>query len=569
MLRARYRQIIIFFLRMFLNLILWELIYSRIGLGTLTRRTRSARIRKMSSSFRNLAVRMGGVMIKVGQFLSSRVDILPIEVTDELKGLQDEVPPEEFSEIRKVIESELGAPLEKYFFQFEPQPLAAASLGQVHRAQLHETQLDHGHIGHKAVAEPFVNHVVIKVQRPNIENIISTDLAALSTVGRWLQLYKPVRRRVNIPLLMEEFSHILYEEIDYIAEASNAKRFAADFAGNKGVRVPLVIDKLSTKRVLTLEDVWAIKITDFQRIQAAGIRLDAVASRLLDVYLQQIFVNGFFHADPHPGNLFVNPLDADEGDSSSGREWELTFVDFGMVGRVPDHLRQGLRELVIGVATRDAKRMVSAYQMMGVLLPGADLDLIEKAEAKMFERFWGKSMRELTSIDFREMHAFAKEFREIIFNMPFQVPQNLLLMVRCVGILAGMCTALDRDFNVWEHLVPFAEKLIAQESSILPTQLLEELEKIIKSLVLLPQRFEQMLSTIDRGELAVKTPSLDHQLRHLELVLGKIVGAITFGAFLFGGVQLYMHGDIALSTVFFGAALVNLLWLTFYRGRSK
>jgi len=511
---------------------------------------------------------MGGVMIKVGQFLSSRVDILPFEVTDELKGLQDEVPPEEFSEIRKVIESELGAPIEEFFYHFEPQPLAAASLGQVHRAQLREAQLDHAHV-REAVAEPFANHVVIKVQRPNIKTIISTDLAALSTVGRWLHLYKPIRRRVNIPLLLDEFRHTLYEEIDYIAEASNAKRFATDFAGHKGVRVPRVIDKLSTKRVLTLEDVWAIKITDFEKIQAAGISLEAVASRLLDVYLQQIFVNGFFHADPHPGNLFVNPLDAHEGVSPSGREWELTFVDFGMVGRVPDNLKQGLRELVIGVATRDAKRMVHAYQMMGVLLPGADLDLIEKAEAKMFERFWGKSMRELTSIDLHEMHAFAKEFREIIFNMPFQVPQNLLLMVRCVGILAGMCTALDPDFNVWEHLVPFAEKLIAQESQSLPTQLLEELEKMIKSLVLLPRRFEQLLSTLERGELAMKTPSLDHRLRNLELVLGKIVGAITFGAFLFAGVQLYMNRDIALSLIFFGAALINLLWLTFYQGKRR
>lgn len=556
MVRARYRRILLFFLNTLFKLIWWELIVPRLGLRKLTQRTRPIRLRKISGNFRTLAVRMGGVMIKVGQFLSSRVDILPPEITDELKGLQDEVPAEDFSDIRRVIESELNASLEEIFLLFDPQPLAAASLGQVHRAQIAPVSSD----------TLSLNNVVIKVQRPNIENIIATDLAALKTVGRWLQLYKPIRRRVNIPLLLDEFSRILYEEIDYLAEADNAERFASDFKGDRHVRVPKVMHRLTTKRVLTLEDVWAIKITDYETILAAGIPLSQVAARLVNVYLVQIFDNGFFHADPHPGNLFVHPLSTtqnDEGETST--EWELTFVDFGMVGRIPSHLRDGLRELLIGIGTRDVKRVVHAYEQLGVLLPGADLKLIEEAEKKLFERFWGKSMRELASIDFKEMHQFAIEFRELIYKMPFQMPQNLILMGRCVGILAGMCMGLDAEFNLWDHLVPFAEKLLAQESEKFLEQWLDEVEKLVKALLTLPRRLDLMLTRIEQGEVEViiHAPELEQGVRDLNRKFVKIPGAITFAALLLGGIQAYLQGETTLSIVLFVAAGINLFWLMF------
>ncbi|NIV30937.1 MAG: AarF/ABC1/UbiB kinase family protein, partial [Anaerolineae bacterium] len=351
MLRARYRRIVLFFARVALSLIAWELILPRLGFRRWVQRTRSDRLRHIAADFRALAVHMGGVLIKVGQFLSARLDVLPEEVTAELAGLQDEVPPEAFADIRQVAEAELGAPLAERFAAFEEVPLAAASLGQVHRATLSlSVENENGNEDDGTTAR-----VVVKVQRPNIEAIIATDLAALRTVGNWLHRYPPIRRRVDVPALLAEFTRILYEEIDYLAEGRNAETLAANFEGRAGVRIPRVFWTHTTPRVLTLEDVYAIKITDYDAITAAGVDRAEVAQRLFETYLRQIFEDGFFHADPHPGNLFVSP-----GEEPDGAGWQLTFVDFGMAGRVPPDLRAGMRELIIALGTRDAARLVKS-----------------------------------------------------------------------------------------------------------------------------------------------------------------------------------------------------------------
>jgi predicted unusual protein kinase regulating ubiquinone biosynthesis (AarF/ABC1/UbiB family) len=353
MFASRYRRIVLFFLRVVVSLFVWELILPRVGLRGLSQRTRSARLRGLAVRFRALAVRMGGVLIKVGQFLSSRLDVLPQEITAELAGLQDEVPPENFADIRRVAEAELGATLAQTFAAFDETPMAAASLGQAHRAQV------------RATDESPPQPVVVKVQRPQIEALIATDLAALGTVGGWLKRYPPIRRRADVPALLAEFTRILYEEIDYLAEGRNAETFAANFKGRAGVRIPRVIWSHTTRRVLTLEDVSALKITDYAAITAAGVDRAEVARRLFDTYLQQIFEDGFFHADPHPGNLFVSPLTPDSAEEDGGEAsiaWQLTFIDFGMVGRVPSNLRAGLREAAIAVGTRDSARLVKAYQ---------------------------------------------------------------------------------------------------------------------------------------------------------------------------------------------------------------
>jgi len=215
-------------------------------------------------------------------------------------------------------------------------------------------------------------------------------------VGGWLERYRPIRQRADVMGLIEEFSATIYEEVDYIAEGKNVDIFQKYFADSARIHVPRVVWEFTKPQVLTLENVFAIKITDYDQITDAGIDRAEVARVLLDTYLKQIFEDGFFHADPHPGNLFVTPLAEPAEDGSV--DWKLTFVDFGMVGRVPDNLRSGLREMVIASGTRDPKRMVRAYQQLGVLLPGADLKRIEEAESKVFERFWGKSMSELRQI---------------------------------------------------------------------------------------------------------------------------------------------------------------------------
>ena len=555
MFRARYRRILFFFGKVLLSLILWEIIFPRLGLRGWSQRTRPERLRRIAAQFRILAIRMGGVLIKVGQFLSSRVDVLPREITDELVGLQDEVPPERYEDIRRVAEAEYGMPLKDKFEELDPHPLAAASLGQVHRAKLYSED---------CLQDSVCESVVVKIQRPNIETIIATDLAALRTVGFWLKRYQPISKRVDVPALLAEFTRVLYEEIDYITEGHNAETFAAIFTDNPGVRVPGVVWTHTTKRALTLEDVGAIKITDYDAITVAKIDRAVVAKRLFNVYLKQIFEDGFFHADPHPGNLFVTPIEqSSDGDQPYEVDWQLTFVDFGMVGRLPNKLREGLRELVIGVGLQDAGRVVKSYQLLGVLLPNADLTLLEKAGAKMFEMFWGRNMSELQDVSLDEMHEFAEEFRDLMYSMPFQIPQDIIFLVRCVGILSGMCTGLDPDFNLWEGLAPFAQKLITEEASSARETILEVLSTMARRLLAMPGRVDAILMKVERGELAVHDPHLSRQLLLLERTIRRGVGAIIFAVLLIGGIQLFLaHYPFFGILLMVGAAL-SLLWILF------
>ena len=558
MLRTRYRRIILFSARVVANLIAWELILPRLGFRKRAQQTRSDRLRRIAAAFRALAVEMGGVLIKVGQFLSSRLDVLPVEVISELVGLQDEVPAEDFADIRRMAKTELGAPLLTKFARFDEVPMAAASLGQVHRAELKAPAESATELLAELPAESLTT-VVVKVQRPNIETIVATDLAALRTVGNWLHRYPPIRKRADVPMLLAEFSRILYEEMDYLAEGRNAETFGANFAGRPGVLVPRVAWTHTTRRVLTLEDVYGIKITDYDAITAAGVDRTKVARRLFDTYLQQIFDDGFFHADPHPGNLFVSP------GKDSGENWQLTFVDFGMAGRVPPNLRAGLREGVIAIGTQDAARVVKAYQMLGVLLPHADLKLLEKAEAQAFERFWGKSMTELQQISHKEMIEFAREFRELIYTMPFQVPQDLILLGRTLAILSGICTGLDPQFNVWHGIVPFAQKLIAEETLSGWEFWVGELGGMARTLLTLPRRAETLLGQLERGEIAVQVPRLSRLISRLEQTIRRMAGGVVFAALLIGGVQLYLAEQVALGGVLFAGAGLALLWVIFAR----
>lgn len=555
-LRVRYWRIVLFFARVVLGIIFWDIFLSRIGLGFLARGNRSQRYRQIATRFRALAIRLGGVMIKVGQFLSARLDVLPPEITDELAGLQDEVPPVDYESIRLQTELEVGSAIEKAFLTFEKEPVAAASLGQVHRARL---------LPSEAEAMGFED-VVVKILRPNIEQIVEVDMSAIRVVGGWLKRYKPVSDRADVPAIINEFSTILHEELDYLSEGKNAETFGASFKGDGGVHVPRVVWNRTSRRVLTLEDVTAIKITDYEGITSAGISRAEVADRLLATYLKQIFEDGFFHADPHPGNLFVSPLAEKNEDGST--KFQLTFIDFGMVGRMPDRLVEGLREAVISVGLQDASRLIKAYQMLGVLLPGANVKLLEEASGQLFDRFWGMSMNELRNINHSEMMKFGLQFRELMLTMPFQLPENLLLLGRTIGILSGMCTGLNSDFNLWLQLAPYAKKLTEGEGGSAFDVFLNEAGELFKTLLAIPGRTERVLGRIERGELNVQVPLMNLQISYLERSVNRLTGGIIFLGMLVSGAMLY-DAHTRLAQFLFGGAAVTLIYTLFFVNRHR
>ena len=333
-------------------------------------------------------------------------------------------------------------------------------------------------------------------------------------------------------------------------EAGIVERFANDFANDARVGTPTVVFERSARRVLTLSDVTAIKITDVAALQAAGIDPNAVAGELARATFEQIFVAGFFHADPHPGNIFVTP--GGEGGFS------LTYIDFGMMGEIPDDLRSGLQQFIFAVAARDARGWVLATQRLGVLLPSADTVELERAITALFDRFGGMGVAELTRIDPRELEQFALQFSELVRTLPFQLPENYLLLVRTISLISGVTSALNRDFNMWDAVDPFARTLLNGGGASTLRSVGREAVAILSAVARLPQRVDALATRLDRGELAVRSPEVEQRLRVLDASVRRTTSAILFAALLIGGVLL-RGSDEVLSWVLIGASALPLL----------
>ena len=537
--RARYRRILRFASRYLVQTWWFELFLPRIGLSVIAERTRTKRMLRIARRFRVLAIELGGLMIKVGQFMSSRLDVLPPEITSELEGLQDEVPAVPFDAIRTLAESELGVPLAQVFEFVDPVPVAAASLGQAHRARLSDADAE----------VSGLRDVILKIQRPGIDLIVDVDLRALRKVGGWLSRVRLVSDRVDMPLLVEEFARTSLEEIDYLQEARNAERFAENFADDDRVSVPDAVWERTTRRVLTLQDVTAVKINDVAALTAAGINPSEVAHAFAAVMFDQLFSHGFFHADPHPGNIFVTPVDGG---------WKFTFIDFGMMGQVPDTLRQGLRQLLIAAASRDGKGMVDGIRGVGVLLPTADTAELERAMTKLFSRFGGMGFAELQDVDPREFRAFADEFGDVVRTLPFQLPENFLLIVRAMSLTSGMCSSLDPAFNIWDAVEPYSSQLIRDESGNLVQDVAKQALSVARVAARLPQRLDELATRIEDGRITVQTPRLERRLGALERTGRQIISAILFAALLIGGIVLRAD-DVVFGTVLMSVSALPLL----------
>ncbi len=542
--RARYRRILRFAAWHLAVTWLFELLLPRIGLARIAERTRTKRMLRFAQRFRVLAVDLGGLMIKVGQFLSSRLDVLPPEITAELEGLQDEVPPVPFPAIRTLAEAELGAPLDQVFASIEEAPIAAASFGQAHRARLLHTDS----------ADTGLDGVVVKVQRPGIEAIVDVDLAALRKVSGWLSHVRLVSDRADMPALVEEFAQISLEEIDYLHEAANLERFAVDFADDGRVAVPDVVWERSTRRVLTLEDVTAIKITDTAALRAAGIDPSQVAPVFASVMFDQLFNTGFFHADPHPGNIFVTLNTA----SSAERPWKLTFIDFGMMGEVAPSTRNGLRKLLIAAAARDGKGLVSAISDVGVLMPSADTAELERAMTHAFDRFGGMGFAELKEVDPREFLDFAVEFGDLVRSLPFQLPENFLLIIRAMSLTSGVCSSLDARFNLWDSVEPYAAQLLRDERGNIVQDVTQQALDAAGLALRLPKRLDGLLTRLEDGSLSVANPRLERQVARLDRTAQRSASALIFGALIIAG-SVVRADDTALGNLLMIASVVPSL----------
>ncbi|WP_460772351.1 ABC1 kinase family protein [Microbacterium sp. GXF7504] len=535
---ARYRRILRFAAAVLVRTWWFELVLPRFGLARIAERGREARLRRLAVRFHALAVSLGGLMIKVGQFLSSRLDVLPPEITRELEGLQDEVPPVPFPAVRDALEEALGMPLDRAYAALDPVPVAAASLGQAHRARLHPD----------IAADVGFDGVVVKVQRPGIQEVVAVDLAALRRIAGWLRRIRIVADRVDAPALVAEFARTSLEEIDYLHEAGAAERFAADAADDPRVGVPAVVWERTTRRVLTLADVTALKITDVAGLRAAGIDPAEVASTFADVMFRQLFRHGFFHADPHPGNLFVTPV----ADGRAGPAWRLTFVDFGMMGEAGPELRRGLRRVVIAAAARDGAGVVAAIEDLGVLLPGADTRRLEVAMTELFGRFGGMGFAELRDVDPREFRDFAAQFRDVVRELPFQLPEDFLLIIRSMSLVSGVCSSLDPGFNVWDAVEPFAADLLRDEQGGMLRDAAAQAAETMAVTARLPRRIDTVITSIEEGRVRVDLGGLERRVSRLEGLARRILSALLFAALLIGGILLRLQDPVG------GAVLMAL-----------
>jgi len=570
----RYVRTLWFAARLFASVLFWYYLMPKIIGQDRVDAGSTGRFVKYARNFRGFAIIMGGVMIKLGQFISTREDVLPEEITRELAGLQDEVPSVPQAEIRKVIERELGS-VEARFKSLADKPIAAASLGQVYRGQLHN--------GDK---------VVVKVQRPGIREIVYTDMAALRIVARVANLFQFIRRRADMTALTEEFGRVLLEEISYKHEARNAARFAEMFKDDMGIYIPDIYPEHSTDSLLTIEDVTTIKINDYPALEAAGINRNAVAKRLMDCYLKQVFEERFFHADPHPGNLFVYPLPHANGTrdyGAEGRPFYLIFVDFGMTGSLSPQLASGLISTLTSVVTRDAEGLVKSYEQLGFLMPDADTERIVEATKAAFDTVWGMSMTDIKNVSYEDARDLGAEFNDLIYAMPFQVPQDFIYLGRAMGILSGMATSLDPHFNPWSELAPYAQRLMTDtlrtgsvggtggEVVGLPfiqslfngngSQVLMEAGRmLLNRAVTVPQQLDNVLTQLDRGELTVKvtpTPTYRKQLQRLEAQSKRTTRATLFAGLLISSTLFYTHGDSALAVIGFiasGISFLSIMW---------
>ena len=466
---------------------------------------KSAYLRKLhvknAALIREKAIEMKGVMIKVGQFLSSRIDFLPDEYIAELSQLQDQIPPHEYSEIRAQIINSFGTTPEEIFLDFDREPIAAASLGQVHRAVLKN--------GQKAA---------VKIQYPGIAKIIETDIRMF---GVLIKIMKGRYGRINLKILHEEFSRIIRAELDYIQEGKNAERFKNNFSEDQRIIIPGIQWDYTREKVLTLEFVDGIKITECHEVKASEIDCKAVVNLLAETYSRMIFVHGFFHGDPHPGNIFVQ-----EGP-------KLVFVDFGMVQAIPVSIKVGLRRFADALVEKDTAGTIESLKKMGFIIEGADYKALTEVTQSLIDKY-----RDITPTAFKALTVddISKEIDNIISVIQYiQIPNNFILLGRTIGILNGIAFKLNPDINIIEIGKPYIKEFLRGSRAEQMTEFLQGLKGKASALWALSSQFNHFLIKANRGELSFKLSKpeiqqITRQFKSLTDVMMLVVLTVTAAA---------------------------------------
>ncbi|MGB3636763.1 MAG: AarF/ABC1/UbiB kinase family protein [Rivularia sp. (in: cyanobacteria)] len=392
---------------------------------------------------RKILVRLGPAFIKVGQALSTRPDLIRKDFLEELIKLQDQLPPFDNAIALRKIQSELGHPIKEIFSEFSPAPVAAASLGQVYRGRLHTGE-----------------EVAVKVQRPNLRPILSLDLYLMRWAAGWLAPWLPLNLGHDLTLIVDEFGTKLFEEIDYLNEGRNAERFATNFRNDPHVKVPAIYWRYTTTRVLTLEWLNGFKLTDTESIIAAGLDPQAVIQIAVTAGLQQLLEHGFFHADPHPGNLFAMP------DGSMG------YIDFGMMDQLDETTKETLVDAIVHLINKDYTDLAGDYVKLGFLTTDTDIRPIVPA----LEALLGDAInRNVGDFNFKTI---TDEFSKLMYDYPFRVPAKFALIIRSLVTQEGIALSLNPNFKILEVAYPYvARRLLTGESAQLRRRLINVLFK--------------------------------------------------------------------------------------------
>ena len=398
---------------------------------------------KRAAQLRQILTRLGPTFIKVGQALSTRPDLVRKDFLDELIKLQDQLPPFDNALAYSIIEAELGQPVTELFSEISSNPVAAASLGQVYRAFLHTGE-----------------EVAVKVQRPNLLPTLTLDLYLMRWAAGWLSPWLPLNLGHDLTLIVDEFGIKLFEEIDYINEGRNAEKFAHNFRDDATVKVPIIYWRYSTVRVLTLEWIHGFKLTDTASISAAGLDTDQIIQVGVISGLRQLLEHGFFHADPHPGNLFALP---------DGR---MAYIDFGMMDQLEQYTKETIAASVVLLFNKDYAELAKNFVKLGFLTPDTDITPIIPALEVVLGEAMGESVR---NFNFKTI---TDQFSELMYDYPFRVPAKFALIIRSLVTQEGLALTLNPNFKIVEVSYPYvARRLLTGESPEMRRHLIEVLFK--------------------------------------------------------------------------------------------